>query len=108
MDPCANFCMGWVLRSRQQAARAVLRDLACFCAGSTYNTLARFRLAWIGLLSIATVLQMWAANVTLNLTDTAPSLAMVSQLPTPGCFEHLSRLACCCYLYHVSGDMLCA
>ena len=67
----------------EQAARAVLRGLICFCAGSTYNTLARFRLAWIGLLSIATVLQMWAANVTLNLTDTAPSLAMVSQLPTP-------------------------
>ena len=95
------------LSAVEQAARAVLKGLTCCCAGSTYNTLARFRLAWIGLLAIATVLQMWAANVTLNLTDTAPSLVMVSQLPTPGCFEHSSQLACRCYLsvVHVVGKL---
>ena len=44
-------------------------DLA-LSAGSGNNVLNRFRLAWIGLLATCTALQMWSANVTLNLTDT--------------------------------------
>ncbi|CAK0736800.1 hypothetical protein CVIRNUC_000805 [Coccomyxa viridis] len=37
--------------------------------GASYNALNRYRMALVGLLSIATALQMWAANVTLNLAD---------------------------------------
>ena len=36
-------------------------------AGASYNALNRYRMALVGLLAIATTLQMWAANVTLNL-----------------------------------------
>jgi hypothetical protein len=42
-------------------------------AGEAYPTLTRFRFAWLALLAVETVLQMWAANVTLNLTDTTPA-----------------------------------
>lgn len=38
----------------------------------TANNLHRFRLSWMSLLAVATVLQMWGANVTLNLTDSIP------------------------------------
>ncbi len=36
-------------------------------AGGTYNTLNRYRMALIGLLAVATALEMWAANIALNL-----------------------------------------
>lgn len=45
----------------------------CMClhvAGSGNNVLNRYRMAWIGLLATCTALQMWSANVMLNLTDT--------------------------------------
>ena len=44
-----------------------------FCTattGSGNNLLQRYRLGIIGLLAVVTSLQMWSANVTLNLTDT--------------------------------------
>ncbi|CAK0736794.1 hypothetical protein CVIRNUC_000804 [Coccomyxa viridis] len=37
--------------------------------GGTYNTLNRYRMALIGLLAVATALEMWAANIALNLAD---------------------------------------
>ena len=36
-------------------------------AGASYNALNRYRMALIGLFAVATALQMWAANVLLNL-----------------------------------------
>ena len=36
-------------------------------SGGTYNTLNRYRMALIGLLAVATALEMWAANIALNL-----------------------------------------
>jgi hypothetical protein len=38
----------------------------------TSNNLHRFRLSWMSVLAVATVLQMWGANVALNLTDSIP------------------------------------
>ncbi len=36
-------------------------------AGASYNAMNRYRMALIGLFAVATALQMWAANVLLNL-----------------------------------------
>lgn len=36
-------------------------------AGASYNALNRYRMALIGLFAVATMLHMWAANITLNL-----------------------------------------
>jgi hypothetical protein len=38
----------------------------------TASNLNRYRLGWMSLLSVATVLQIWGANVALNLTDSIP------------------------------------
>jgi hypothetical protein len=45
--------------------------------GASYNALNRYRMALIGLFAVATALQMWAANVTLNLAGGA-SFCMLS------------------------------
>lgn len=47
--------------------------------GAGVNVLQRFRPAWIGILAISTSLQMWSANVMLNLTDTPISNAESSK-----------------------------
>ena len=36
--------------------------------GASYNAINRYRMALIGLFAVATSLQMWAANVLLNLS----------------------------------------
>ena len=48
--------------------------------GASYNALNRYRMALIGLFAVATALQMWAANVTLNLAGGAIVLFAESSL----------------------------
>ena len=43
------------------------RRLWVLSAGGTYNHLSRYRMALVGLLAVATALEMWAANIALNL-----------------------------------------
>ena len=50
-------------------------------AGASYNALNRYRMALVGLLSIATALQMWAANVTLNLAGVPAACASALRIP---------------------------
>ena len=52
-----------------------------FIAGASYNALNRYRMALVGLLSIATALQMWAANVTLNLAGAPAACASALRVP---------------------------
>ena len=42
-------------------------DMRAVHAGGSRVTLGRFRMAFIGLLAVACALEMWAANVVLNL-----------------------------------------
>ena len=50
-----------------QVSAAHCDTLCMLIAGGTYNTLNRYRMALIGLLAVATALEMWAANIALNL-----------------------------------------
>lgn len=45
--------------------------------GASYNAINRYRMALIGLFAIATSLQMWAANVLLNLAGATTFRACV-------------------------------
>ena len=44
-----------------------VKDARILYAGGSRVTLSRFRMAFIGLLAVACALEMWAANVVLNL-----------------------------------------
>ena len=50
-------------------------------AGASYNALNRYRMALVGLLSTATALQMWAANVTLNLAGVPAACVSALRIP---------------------------
>ena len=63
-------------------------------AGASYNALNRYRMALIGLFAVATALQMWAANVTLNLAG--GGIILYSELP-------LVMLTACRYAIHGSA-----
>ena len=43
------------------------KEMLVSAAGGSRVTLSRYRMALIGLLAVATALEMWAANVALNL-----------------------------------------
>lgn len=48
-------------------AEAHINNARTLHAGGSRVTLSRFRMAFIGLLAVACALEMWAANVVLNL-----------------------------------------
>ena len=53
------------------------------CAGASYNALNRYRMALIGLFAVATALQMWAANVLLNLAGLLRVCLAIFSRPSP-------------------------